>query len=86
VSEPVSWFVIEPSWTVEASDGKAVGTVHEVLGDGNADIFDGLAVSPGRLKRPRYVPAESVGEITEGQVVLTISSEDFERLAEYDSQ
>jgi uncharacterized protein YrrD len=86
MTEPVSWLVIEPGWTVEASDGKEVGTVREVLGDGNADIFDGLAVSHGLLKRARYVPAENVGEITEGRVALTVSSRGFKRLPEYQPQ
>jgi uncharacterized protein YrrD len=83
MTEPVSWLVIEPGWAVVASDGKEVGTVHEVLGDSSADIFDGLAVSHGLLKRARYVPAEKVGEITEGRVALTLSSRDFKRLPEH---
>lgn len=84
MTQPVSWFLIEPGWSIETSDGEEVGTVHEVLGDEKADIFDGLAVSSGLLKRPRYVPAESVAEITESRVALTIGSDAFERLAEYE--
>jgi uncharacterized protein YrrD len=83
VSQPVSWFVVEPGWTVTASDGEEVGTVHEIIGDEDADIFDGLAVSAGLLRRPRYVPAESVGEITNGRVRLTVTADAFERLDEH---
>lgn len=86
MSRPVSWLLIEPGWTVESSDGKEVGNVHEVLGDENADIFDGLAVSPGLLRRPRYVPAESVSEIPEGRILLGITADAFEQLDEYDSK
>jgi uncharacterized protein YrrD len=86
MSAPVSWLMIEPGWTVETTDGKDVGTVREVLGDSDADIFDGLAVTHGLLKRARYVPAESVGEITEGRVALTTSSREFKRLPEYEPQ
>jgi hypothetical protein len=86
MSRPVSWFVIEPGWTVETSEGKEVGTVLEVLADQNADIFDGLAVSPGLLKRPRYLPAESVSEISEGRIRLAITADAFEQLGEYDSK
>jgi uncharacterized protein YrrD len=86
MTEPVSWLMIEPGWAVEAKDGKEVGTVREVLGDDGADIFDGLAVSHGVLHRSRYVPAESVGEITEGRVALTLSSDEFERLGDYETQ
>jgi uncharacterized protein YrrD len=86
MSEPVSWLMIEPGWTVEGEDGKEVGAVHEVLGDEDADIFDGLAVSHGLLKRPRYVPAENVGAITEGRVVLALSASAFDRLDDYESK
>jgi uncharacterized protein YrrD len=86
MTEPVSWLMIEPGWAVEAKDGKEVGTVREVLGDDEADIFDGLAVSHGVLHRSRYVPAESVGEITEGRVALILSSDEFERLGDYETQ
>jgi uncharacterized protein YrrD len=86
VTEPVSWLMIEPGWAVEAEDGKEVGTVREVLGDEDADIFDGLAVSHGMLKRARYVPAENVGEITAGRVALIMSTDEFERLGDYQPQ
>ena len=44
--EPVSWIVIEPGWKVVGRDGEELGRVDEVIGDSNADIFNGLAVSP----------------------------------------
>ena len=31
--DPVSWFMIEPGWTVVASNGEEVGSVDEVAGD-----------------------------------------------------
>jgi uncharacterized protein YrrD len=84
MSVPLSWLMIEPGWTVHSEDGNEVGAVHEVLGDEDADIFDGLAVTPGLLKRQRYVPAEHVAEITEGRVVLALSADAFRRLDEYE--
>jgi uncharacterized protein DUF2171 len=78
--DPVSWFVIEHGWTVLAADGASVGTVEEVIGDTGKDIFNGLSVSPGLLKRPRYVPAEEVAEISEGELRLSLSREEFDRL------
>jgi hypothetical protein len=71
VSDPVSWLVIEPGWEVVGADGESVGKVHEVLGDPEADIFDGLQVTAGVLTETQYVPSEEVGEITEGRVQLT---------------
>ena len=78
--DPVSWKVIEQGWDVVAADGTSVGKVHEVTGDSNIDIFNGLHVSPGLLRGSRYVPAERVAEIVEGSVRLDLSAEEFEQL------
>jgi hypothetical protein len=82
--DPVAWLVVDHGWEVVSSDGEKVGTVDEVLGDENADIFDGLAVASGMLKKPKYVPAERVGEIVEGQVTLELTKAEFDALEDYD--
>jgi hypothetical protein len=84
MSDPVAWLLVERGWEVVSSDGQKVGTVDEVLGDENADIFDGLAVAPGLIKKPKYVPAERVGEIVDGRVALELTKAEFDALAEYD--
>jgi len=58
--------------------------VDEVVGDSSDDIFNGLSVSTSLLGRPRYVPSEQVGSITEGHVQLTISKDQVDRLGEYE--
>jgi hypothetical protein len=78
--DPVSWFVVEPGWKIVAADGDEVGTVHELLGDLERDIFDGIAVSTGALTKPTYVPSEQVGEIREGEVHLALTGEQFAQL------
>jgi hypothetical protein len=83
-ADPVSWLVVEHGWKVVAADGSGVGSVEEVIGDTGKDIFNGLSVSPGLLKRPKYVPAEAVTEIAEGEVRLALSKDEFEQLGEYD--
>jgi hypothetical protein len=85
VADPVSWFVIERGWEVAGSDGSKLGTVEEVLGDTELDVFDGLSVATGLLGKPRYVPAELVQEIVEGSVRLTIGQDEAKRLDEYDA-
>jgi hypothetical protein len=82
MGDQVSWFVIEPGWRVTCVDGTEVGKVHEVIGDAGTDIFNGLAVSPGRLRGSRYVPSERVDRIEEGVVYLTLSPAQFEQLEE----
>jgi hypothetical protein len=84
MSDPVSWFLIEPGWKVFDATGDEVGSVDEVVGDSSDDIFNGLSVSTSLLGRPRYVPSEQVGSITEGRIQLTISKEQVDRLGEYE--
>jgi sporulation protein YlmC with PRC-barrel domain len=84
VSDPLSWFLIERGWKVVDAQGKHIGRIEEVVGDTEDDIFNGLAVSSGLLGRPRYVPAEQVGEITDGQVQLMLPAEHVERLEEHE--
>jgi hypothetical protein len=84
MSDPVSWFLIEPGWKVFDAGGDEVGSVDEVVGDSRDDIFNGLSVSTSLLGRPRYVPSEQVGSITEGSIQLTISKEQVDRLGEYE--
>jgi hypothetical protein len=64
MADPVSWLMIEPGWEVVDADGNRVGKVDEVLGEGEADIWDGLTVSG------EYVPAEDVAQIVEGRITL----------------
>jgi hypothetical protein len=83
MADSVSWLMIEPGWKVLAADGSEVGEVDEVAGDSSIDIFDGLAIATSAFGKPRYVPAEQVGEITEGTVRLKLTREEVDRLGEY---
>jgi sporulation protein YlmC with PRC-barrel domain len=83
VSDPVSWFVIEPGWKVVDAAGKEIGKVEEVVGDSEEDIFNGLAVSTSLLERPRYVPSERVQRITEGEITLSMTADELERMVEF---
>ena len=83
MGDPVSWLMIRPGWKVYAVDGTEVGAVDEVAGDDGADIFDGLAIATSALGKPKYVPAESVGPITEGRIELTLTKEQVDALGEF---
>ena len=74
MTDPVSWLQIEQGWKVVASDGAAVGTVAQVEGDKQSDIFDGLAVASAESKEIIYVPGEVVGSIFPGAVTLKVAS------------
>ena len=82
--DPVSWFLIEPGWKVFDAGGDEVGSVDEVVGDSSDDIFNGLSVSTRLLGRPRYVPSEQVGTITQGRVQLKLTKDQIRRLGEFE--
>jgi hypothetical protein len=84
VADPVSWLQIEHGWQVCAAGGEAVGSVAEVTGDKQEDIFDGLAVQFGHSGPVRYVPGESVGAIYPGEVRLTITSAAADQLEPFE--
>lgn len=65
MADPVSWLLIEPGWEVVDATGRRVGKVDEVLGEDEADIWDGLTVDG------KYVPAEQVASIVEGLITLS---------------
>jgi hypothetical protein len=64
MADPVSWFLIEPGWEVVDASGQRVGAVDEVLGEREADIWDGLTVDGD------YVAAERVTSIVEGRITI----------------
>jgi uncharacterized protein YrrD len=70
VPDPVAWTVMEPGWRVRDAEGNELGRVAEVRGDVEADIFDGITVKRGVLRRTEYVPADQVAGIFEGEVVV----------------
>jgi hypothetical protein len=86
MADPVSWLVVEPGWDVVGRDGEEIGQVEEIVGDTGEDIFNGLSVSSGLLGRPKYVPAERVAEIVEGEVRLDLSADDVKQLDDHGQQ
>ncbi len=84
MADPVSWLLIEPGWRVVDASGEEVGRVEAVTGDSTNDIFDGLAIASGMFARPKYVPAEQVGTIVQGEVQLKLDRAAIDALGEYD--
>ena len=82
--DPVSWFVIESGWKVVDAEDQEVGSVDEVVGDSSDDIFNGLSISTSFLGKPRYIPSEQVGVITEGRVQLRLTKDQVRRLGEFE--
>ncbi|MDX6399646.1 MAG: hypothetical protein QOF27_252 [Gaiellaceae bacterium] len=80
MADPVAWNMIESGWKVFDAEGDEIGTVHEVTGDENVDIFDGLAIKHGTLGKELYVPSENVGRILVGEVHLSLTRTEVDGL------
>ena len=80
----VSWKAIEANAPVFSSEGEAVGKVSEVVGDPDADVFTGLAVSVGVLEKPRLVLSESVRSIWPDRIDLDLTKAQIEALEPYE--
>ena len=80
----VSWMAIEKGASVLASDGAEIGTVSEIAGDTEADIFSGLVVSVSRLGANRFLPSERVTGIWPDRVETSVTVEQAEQLAAYE--
>ena len=69
------------------ADGAELGRVEEVVGDTGKDIFSGLAISSGvltgLLAKPKFVPAERIRSITEGQIELDVSPDSVDDLEDH---
>jgi hypothetical protein len=85
VNEPeVSWKAIETGARVFASGSEEIGTVKEIAGDSEADIFSGLVVSLSRLSANRFLPSERVTAIWPDHVETNLTAEQAEALENYD--
>jgi hypothetical protein len=74
---------IEQGARVLASDGVEIGTVREIAGDAEADIFSGLVVSVSRLGANRFLPAERVTGIWPDRIETSVTAAQAEQLPEY---
>jgi hypothetical protein len=83
-TEPqVSWKVIDAGAAVVSSDGEKAGSVSRVVGDPEADVFTGLAVSVGFLSGDRFVPSERVQGIWPDRIEVGLTKSELESLPEY---
>ena len=81
--DPVAWIMIRPGWKVLAADGSQIGEIDELVGDERHDIFDGISISVTALGQPRYIDAEHVGRIEQGEVHLSLDHTAAAALPQY---
>ncbi len=80
----VSWKVIDSGAEVVSSDGEKAAKVSRVVGDADADVFSGLAVTVGILSGERFIPSEHVQGIWPDRIQVGLDKADIESLPEYE--
>ena len=81
--EPIAWTAIIEDTHVRSSDGEDVGTVYDVLGSKEDDIFHGIVVHLGRLGHRVLVLADDVSLISRSRVDVAVSSAQLHALPEH---
>ncbi len=80
---PTSYMAAAEGVPVLSSDGVQVGRLGHVLADVEADVFDGIIISEGRLPAThRFADVSEVEAIHERGVVLRLDSDAASRLPE----
>lgn len=75
LGDPISYLEMPTGVPVYSADGEKLGRVEQVLSAPEADIFDGLVVSGGRLRGRRFVDAPEVAALHVRGAVLTLTAE-----------
>jgi hypothetical protein len=83
---PTSWRAVAPNTPVFATDGLDVGTVDDVQGWDQEDIFHGLLVRDASDGTVRFVPASQVRAMTTSRIEIDLSAEDVRALPPYVEQ
>ncbi len=79
----VSWKAVDEDAVVVAGDGREIGRLREVVGDEEADIFDGLVVAVPKLEHDRFIAAERVRRIWPDRVEVDLGPEEVLNLPPY---
>jgi sporulation protein YlmC with PRC-barrel domain len=80
----VAWTALDAGALVVAADGSEVGRVKEVVGDEEADIFDGLVVTHSRRGSSHYIASERVTGIWPDRVQTDMTPGEAESLPSYE--
>jgi hypothetical protein len=80
--EPVAWRAVPEDVEVR-SDGQPVGTLYDLLGSHEEDIFHGIVVKLRSGSRKVFVPADDVVLLTTSHVDVSLSAGEIGALPEH---
>lgn len=85
-ADPISWKAALPDTPIQGFDGAAVGSLAELLGSGDEDIFHGIVVKLTTGGRHVFVPADEVEEITASYLRIGLTAKALGALPTYDEK
>lgn len=80
----VAWQAMPPHAPVVDADGGEIGTVAQVLGDEDEDIFHGVAVRRKHDGVTVEIPAARIKRVTTEHVMTDLSGDEAGALPRYD--
>jgi hypothetical protein len=83
-AKPISWRSIVYGTPVWSNDNEPVGTVAEVLGSDDKDIFHGLRVALKGLHRDVMVTVDDIATISASEIRAELTRAQLEALPAYD--
>jgi hypothetical protein len=78
--QPIAWRGVLQDTPVRSSEGEQVGTLYDMLGSDEEDIFHGIVVHLGRLGHRVFVPADDVTLMTRAHVDVAYTSDQLHAL------
>ena len=84
--DPIAWRGVAQDTPVHSSEGQEVGTLSDLLGSDQEDIFHGLVVHLGRFGHHVFVPADQVTLMTRSHVDVALTSDELHALPKHDEE
>lgn len=84
--DEIAWRAVPEDTPVCSAEGSEVGTLHDLLGSNEEDIFHGIVVHLGRFGHNVFVPADSVTRLTRSHVDVSLTSDEIHALPPHDEE
>lgn len=78
--QPIAWRGVRQDTPVRSSDGTQVGTIKDLLGSDDEDIFHGIVVHLSHHDREVFVPADDVTLMTPSHIDVSYTAEQLAAL------
>ena len=84
--QPIAWRGVAQDTPVRTSEGETAGTLSDMLGSDQEDIFHGIVVHLGRFRHHIFVAADQVSLMTPSHVDVSLTSAEIHALPKHDDE